>query len=80
MARRIAGLGRHVQEFVNDLLNCPLVRPWRESLDLFREHYWQQVGLKLTGDSYDRVAAFIERRIRAARLMVPFKPTARPRR
>jgi hypothetical protein len=61
--QRLHDFNRYLADFLNDLLNYPLVRPWRESLDLFQEHCWQQVGLKLTGESYDRVAAFIERRI-----------------
>ena len=61
--QRLHDFNDYLADFLDDLLSYPLVRPWRESLDLFQEHYWQQVGLKLTGESYDRVAAFIERRI-----------------
>jgi hypothetical protein len=50
-------------DFLNDLLNYPLVRPWRESLDLFQAHYWQQIGLQLTSESYQELAALIEREV-----------------
>ncbi|HEV3137095.1 MAG TPA: Tox-REase-5 domain-containing protein [Pirellulales bacterium] len=61
--QRLNAFTGHLVDFLNDLLNYPLVRPWRESLDLFQEHYWQQIGLQLTTESYDRVAAFIERMV-----------------
>ena len=78
--QRLHDFNRYLADFLNDLLNYPLVRPWRESLDLFQEHYWQQVGLKLTGESYDRVAAFIERCIADPRCPAhgPIRPENAP--
>jgi hypothetical protein len=61
--RRLDAFTGYLVDFLNDLLNYSLVRPWRESLNLFQEHYWQQIGLQLTSESYDRVAAFIERMV-----------------
>jgi hypothetical protein len=55
--------GGYLKDFLEDLLNYPLARPWRESLDLFQEHYWQQVGMRLAGESYNQCAARIEQAI-----------------
>ncbi|MBI3838646.1 MAG: hypothetical protein HY288_12030 [Planctomycetia bacterium] len=68
----------YLTDFLEDLLNYPLVRPWRESLDLFQEHYWQQAGMRLMPDSYDKVAAFIEQRINDPRCHArgPIQPDA----
>jgi len=60
---RLETMNDCLTDFLDDLLNYPLLRPWRESLDQFQEHYWQQLGLRLTPESYELVAKIIEREV-----------------
>jgi len=61
--QRFDAMNGCLTDFLDDLLNYPLLRPWRESLDHFQEHYWEQLGLRLTPESYQIVVAIIERAV-----------------
>jgi hypothetical protein len=76
--QELTEMNGYLVDFLEDLLNFPLVRPWRESLDQFQEHYWQQIGLRLTPESYQIIAAYIEREISDPRCFAhgPIRPDA----
>lgn len=47
LSHQLGQLGASLRDFLYDLFNYPLVRPWPESLAIFAEH-WTDRGLQLT--------------------------------
>jgi hypothetical protein len=59
LERQYDQLADSLRDFLYDLLNYPLKRPWRESLAIFADH-WEERGLKLTPRTLNAIGDLIE--------------------
>jgi hypothetical protein len=58
LGRQFVQLGDSLQDFLWDLFNYPLERPWRQSLAIFAEH-WEDRGLRLMPVTLDAISSLI---------------------